>query len=173
MVEVRGSSEERWQRVLSGEFDATFVTLPHDGRAARAGARVIEVPPMPMIRGVTLTTTTRFVRSHTEEIRRLTKGLVEAIHFFVTRKAATLEILKEHAAPILKLQNDAEVERLYDEWDQSLERKPYPKLSAIANVFQLAVRRDPDIAGFNPLMLWNTHFVRELDDSGYIDQLYK
>jgi hypothetical protein len=65
------------------------------------------------------------------------------------------------------------VERLYDEWAQSLERKPYPKLSAIANVFQLAVRRDPDIAGYNPLMLWNTHFVRELDDSGYIDQLYK
>jgi len=33
---------------------------------------------------------------------------------------------------------------------QSLERKPYPSLAAISNVFQLAVRRDPEIAGFNP-----------------------
>jgi NitT/TauT family transport system substrate-binding protein len=173
IVEFRGTSEERWQRVLSGEFDATFVTIPHDSRAAKAGAHVIEVAPIPMIRGVTLTTTTSFVKSHCDEVRRLTKGLVDAIHFFITRKQETLEILKEHATPILKLQSDAEVERLYDEWAQSLERKPYPKLSAIANVFQLAVRCDPDIAGYNPLMLWNTHFVRELDDSGYIDQLYK
>ena len=173
IVEFRGTSEERWKRVLSGEFDATFVTIPHDSRAAKAGAHVIEVAPIPMIRGVTLTTTTSFVKSHSDEVRRLTKGLVDAIHFFITRKQETLEILKEHATPILKLQSDAEVERLYDEWAQSLERKPYPKLSAIANVFQLAVRRDPDIAGYNPLMLWNTHFVRELDDSGYIDQLYK
>jgi len=172
IVEFRGSPEERWQRVLSGEFDATFVTIPHDSRAAKAGAHVIEVPPMPMIRGVTLTTTTSFVKSHSDEVRRLTKGLVDAIHFFITCQE-TLEILKEHATPILKLQSDAEVERLYSEWAQSLERKPYPKLTAIANVFQLAVRRDPDIAGYNPLMLWNTHFVRELDDSGYIDQLYK
>ena len=173
LVEFRGSSEERWKQVVSGEFDGTFVTIPHDARAAKAGAHVIEVAAIPMIRGVTLTTTTSFVKNHTEDMRQMTKGLVDAIHFFLTRKQETLEILKEHATPILKLQSDEEVERLYDEWAQSLERKPYPTLAAISNVFQLAVRRDPDIAGYNPLALWNTHFVRELDDSGYIDQLYR
>ena len=173
LVELRGSSEDRWKKVVSGEYDGTFVTIPHDSRAAKAGAHVITVRAFPMIRGVTLTTTTSFVKSHPLEIRALTKGLVDAIHFFLTRKQETLEILKEHATPILKLQTDQEVETLYDEWSQSLEKKPYPSLEAIANVFQLAVRRDPEIAGFNPLALWNTHFVRELDDSGYIDKLYQ
>ncbi|HYA27311.1 MAG TPA: ABC transporter substrate-binding protein [Acidobacteriota bacterium] len=173
LVEFRGSSEDRWKRVLSGEFDGTFVTIPHDSRAAKAGAHVIEARAIPMIRGVTLTTTMSFVKSHQEEVRLLTKGLVDAIHFFLTRKQDTLEILKEHATPILKLQSDSEVETLYDEWAQSLERKPYPNLAAIANVFQLAVRRNPEIAGYNPLALWDTHFVRELDDSGYIDKLYQ
>lgn len=173
LVELRGSSEDRWKKVLSGEFDGTFVTIPHDSRAAKAGAHVIEARAIPMIRGVTLTTKTSFVKSHPEEIRQLTKGLVDAIHFFLTRKQETLEILKEHATPILKLQSDEEVETLYDEWAQSLERKPYPNLQAISNVFQLAVRRDPEIAGYNPLALWDTHFVRELDDSGYIDKLYQ
>jgi NitT/TauT family transport system substrate-binding protein len=173
LVELRGSSEDRWKRVLSGEFDGTFVTLPHDARAAKAGAHVIQVRPMPMIRGVTLTTTMSFVKSHEAEIRRLIRGFVDAIHFFVTQKDQTLEILKEHASPILKLQTDEEVATLYDEWQQSLERKPYPSLAAIANVFQLAVRRNPEISGYNPLALWNTHYLRELDDSGYIDQLYK
>jgi ABC-type nitrate/sulfonate/bicarbonate transport system substrate-binding protein len=173
LVELRGSSEERWKRVVSGEFAGTFVTIPHDARAAAAGARVIPVRAIPMIRGVTLTTTMSFVKSHSEEVRLLTRGFVDAIHFFITRKQETLEILKEHATPILKLQSDTEVEKLYHEWAQSLERKPYPALAAIANVFQLAVRRNPEISAYNPLALWDTHFVRELDDSGYIDRLYQ
>ncbi|MGN6716147.1 MAG: ABC transporter substrate-binding protein [Candidatus Binatia bacterium] len=172
MVELRGSSEERWKRVLSGEFAGTFVTIPNDSRAAKAGARIITVRAIPMIRGVTLTTTMSFVKDHSSEVRLLTKGFVDAIHFFLTRKEETLEILKEHASPILKLQSDEEVETLYDEWAQSLERKPYPSPHAIANVFQLAVRRNPEISRCNPLALWDTHFVRELDDSGYIDRLY-
>lgn len=172
LVEMRGSSEDRWKKVVSGDFAGTFVTIPHDARAARAGAHVISVRPMPMVRGVTLTTTMSFVKSHPEEIRLLTRGFVDSIHFFLTRRQETLEILKEHATPILKLQSDEEVETLYDEWAQSLERKPYPALEAISNVFALAVRRNPEIAGLNPLSLWDTHFVRELDDSGYIDRLY-
>jgi ABC-type nitrate/sulfonate/bicarbonate transport system substrate-binding protein len=173
LVELGGSAEERWKRVLSGEFAGTFVTLPHDARAARAGAHVIRVRTMPMIRGVTLTTTMSFVKGHEATIRRLIRGFVDTIHFFITRKQETLEILKEHATPILHLQSDEEVETLYEEWADSLERKPYPSVEAIANVFQLAVRRNPEIASFNPLALWNSHYVRELDDSGYIDQLYQ
>ena len=114
-----------------------------------------------------------FVKGHTDEIRLLTKGFVDPTRFFLTRKQETLEILKEQATPILELQADAEVESLYDEWAQSLKRKPYPSLAATSNVFQLAVRRNPEIAGFNPLALWDTHFMRELDDSGYIDRLYR
>jgi len=173
LVELRGSSEERWKRVLAGEFAGTFVGIPHDERAAKAGAHVISVRAMPMIRGVTLTTTMGFVKDHEDEIRRLIRGFVDAIHFFISRKEETLEILKEHATPILRLQSEEEVNRLYGEWHQSLERKPYPSLEAISNVFQLAVRRNPEIAGFNPLALWDTHYLRELDDTGYIDRLYK
>ena len=173
LLAMSGSSEERWRRVVNGEFAGTFVTLPHDTRAAKAGAHVITVRPIPMVRGVTVTTTMSFVKNRPDEIRLLIKGFVDAIHFFLTRRQATLEILREHATPILKLQTDAEVESLYDEWAQSLEQKPYPSLEAIANVFQLATRRNPEIAGFNPLALWDTHYVRELDDSGYIDNLYR
>ncbi|MEX0804845.1 MAG: ABC transporter substrate-binding protein [Candidatus Binatia bacterium] len=173
LVELRGSSEERWKRVLSGEFAGTFVTIPHDTRAAAAGAHTITVRAIPMIRGVTLTTTMSFVKGYGEEIKRLVRGFVDAIHFFIVQKQDTLEILKEHAAPILHLQTDDEVETLYEEWAGSLERKPYPSLEAIANVFQLAVRRNPEIAQYNPLALWDTHYLRELDDSGYIDELYQ
>ncbi|MBI4523660.1 MAG: ABC transporter substrate-binding protein [Deltaproteobacteria bacterium] len=173
LVPATDSAEPRWKGVLQGEFDATFVGVPHDLRAAAAGARVIRAGFMPMIRGVTLTTTMRFVKSHEDEIRRLIRGLVDAIHFFITNKTETMEILRRHVSPLLKLEAEAEVESLYTEWAESLERKPYPTLEAIANVFQLALRRNPEIAGFNPLSLWDTHYVREIEDSGYIQKLYQ
>jgi uncharacterized membrane protein/ABC-type nitrate/sulfonate/bicarbonate transport system substrate-binding protein len=172
LVELRGATEERWRRVLKGEFAATFVTLPHDARAAKAGARVSSVRAMPMIRGVTLTTTMSFIRSHEEEIGLLVRGFADAIHFFITQKEQTLEILKEHASPILHLESDDEVERLYEEWAHSLERKPYPALDAIANVFQLAVGAIRKSPASIPA-LWNSHYVRDLDDGSYIDRLYQ
>jgi len=65
------------------------------------------------------------------------------------------------------------ISALYNEWAQSLERKPYPSMEAMSNVFQLALRRNPEIADYNPVAMWDAHHVRELDNSGYIDKLYK
>ena len=173
LVAVPGSAEERYNRVLKGEFDATFVCIPHDQRVVKAGGRVIPVRVMPMIRGVTLTTTMSFVKSHEDEIRRLIRGFVDTIHFFLTRKEETIKILKNHLPPALGIKTDEEIAALYGEWAESLERKPYPSMNAMANVFQLALRRNPEVAGYNPVAMWDTHYVRELDDSGYIDKLYR
>ncbi len=173
IVEGREYGADLWKGVLSGDFDATFVATPHDMRAAKAGATVIPVRNMPMIRGVTLTTTMSFVREHEEEVRRLLRGLAVTIHLFITSKEQTMAILRRDVTPILHLQNDEEVEALYNLWLGFLERKPYPTIKAITNVFALAVRCNPEIQGFNPLTLWNTHYLRELDDSGFIDQIYQ
>jgi hypothetical protein len=40
-------------------------------------------------------------------------------------------------------------------------------------VFALGVKRDPQISEFNPLALWDLHYVKEIDDSGYIRNLYR
>lgn len=173
LVGLSGSSEDRVKRVLDGEFSATFVSTPQNLRIAKGGGRVIAVRAMPMIRGVTLTTTMSFVRGHEEEVRRLIRGMVDTIHFFKTRKQETIKILKSHLPAAVRVENDEEFGALYEEWAQSLERKPYPSMQAVANVFQLALRRNPEIGDYNPIAMWNTHYVRELDESGYIDKLYK
>ena len=59
----------------------------------------------------------------------------------------------------------------YDTQAASLEAKPYPTLDAIQNVFALALKRDPEIKNFNPLALWDLHYLREIDDSAYINRL--
>jgi len=161
---------ERVQGVMTGSWDATFVRALDQLRARAIGARLIPLPSMAMIEGVTLTTTTTYVSSHPEQIRALLLALIDGIHFFRTRRRETLDIIKEHCGE--KYESDTEVETYYEEQVASLESKPYPSIDAIRNVFALAVKRHPQVAGFNPLIMWDLHHLREIDDSGYIDSLY-
>ena len=76
---------------------------------------MILVRAMSIICGVTLTTTMSFVKNHKAKIPNLIRGFVDALHFFVTRKQETLEMLKKHTTPILLPRSDEEVEALYKE----------------------------------------------------------
>jgi hypothetical protein len=61
---------------------------------------------------------------------------------------------------------------LYESLVGAFEPKLYPSLEAIANVYQEGVRLDKDAAKINPLELWDLHFLRKLDDTGFIAGLY-
>jgi hypothetical protein len=37
----------------------------------------------------------------------------------------------------------------------------------------LAVKLKPELADVNPLIMWNTHYLREPDASGFVDKLYR
>jgi hypothetical protein len=54
-----------------------------------------------------------------------------------------------------------------------LEPKLYPKMQAIANVYEEAIRRDKDAKKINPMALWDLHHLRRLDDMGFVDNLYR
>ena len=172
LVEGPKRGVERAREVMAGKYDATFIRAVDQLRARKIGANITELPTMPMIEGVTLTTTTTYVRNHEEEVRSLILALVDGIHFFKTNEAETLAILKKHCSELLRIENDEEWNCFYQNQAASLEVKPYPSIGAIQNVFALAVKRDPEIKNFNPLTLWDLHYVKEIDDSGYIRQLY-
>jgi len=167
---VKGADRARW--VMEGKYEATFIRAVDRLRAGKFGARIMELPTMAMIEGVTLTTTTTYVKNHEDEVRSLIKALIDATHFFKTRKGDTLAIIKKHCTALLKMQDDEEWDCFYETQAASLEAKPYPSLEAVQNVFALALKRNPEIADFHPLALWDLHYVREVEDSGYIKQLY-
>lgn len=167
---VKGA--ERAKGVMDSKYDATFIRAVDRLRALKFGAKIVEVPPMAMIEGVTLTTTTTYVKNHEDESRALIMALIDGVHFFKTNKAGTLKILQTHCSELLKMRDAEEWNCFYENQAASLESAPYPSLEAIQNVFALAVKRDPEIKEFNPLALWDLHYVKEIDDSGYIRQLY-
>lgn len=167
---VKGA--ERSKGVLDGKYDATFIRAVDRLRALQFGAKIVEVPPMAMIEGVTLTTTTKYVSQHEDECRSLIMALIDGTHFFKTSKADTLKIIQKHCSELLKMRSDEEWDCFYETQSETLEKAPYPSIEAIQNVFALAVKRNPEINEYNPLALWDLHYVKEIDDSGYIRQLY-
>jgi len=172
LVNGGGKTADRVRKVMAGEYDATFVGAVAQMRVRAAGANVVEVSTMPMIEGVTLTTTTTYVNSHEEEVRGLLLALVDTIHFFKTRQHDTLDIINRTCRDLLRLQSDEELATFYEYQSNTLERKPYPSMEAIQNVFALALKTSPEIKNFNPLVMWDLHYLRGIDDSGYIDRLY-
>jgi len=173
LVDGDRKAVERVRHVMAGAFDATFIGAVDQLRAKKLGARVIDLPTFPMIEGVTLTTTTRYVNSHPDDVSALLHALVDAIHFFKTNRQGTLDIINKTCRSILRLQSDEELDTFYDESASVLQSKPYPTPEAIQNVFQLGVKDTPAVAGFNPLVMWDLHHLRAIDDSGYIDRLYQ
>lgn len=172
LIDGDNKGVERARHVIAGVFDATFVGNIDQLRARKLGARVIELPTFPMIEGVTMTTTTKWVNSHPDEVSRLLHAFVDAIHFFKTSREDTLRILKD-CQSMLRTQSEEELEAFYDERAHEYQAKPYPTPQAIQNVYQLGLKDSPQMAGFNPLVMWDTHHLRTIDDNGYIDRLYQ
>lgn len=42
----------------------------------------------------------------------------------------------------------------------------------VFNLYTEGFRRDKDAPKINPMELWDVHFIRTLDDAGFVDQLY-
>jgi hypothetical protein len=43
---------------------------------------------------------------------------------------------------------------------------------AVWNVYDLDVAHDPKVNFIGPFEVWDTHYLRKIDDSGFIDRLY-
>lgn len=160
------------ERVARGEVDAANVDIPFDLQAKKRGLNVIKLPSVPVIHNTTICASTEFVRKNEEKVIAFLKALIETIHFFKTEKQKVCEILSRELAPIINLEGDDEVEYLHQQWSELLSAKPYPHPMAIWNVYNLDVAHDPKVNFISPLEIWDTHYLREIDDSGFIDELY-
>jgi len=71
----------------------------------------------------------------------------------------------------MKIDDRAELARGLNAIVQPLQMKPYPTPRAIANSYEIALAEYPGGEGLNPLALWDLHWVKQADDSGFIDEL--
>jgi ABC-type nitrate/sulfonate/bicarbonate transport system substrate-binding protein len=164
----RMSSEfriQQYEAMKAGEGDVTLVTGDTQ-RYEDAGFHVLQLPRLPMINGPTLTTTVTALNKYDRFGERLVLAQVLGIHFARTRKEETEKILEG-----LK-KREPEARGVSYNSVAKLAAKPYPDHRAVANAYRLCCMKAPEANEISPLAMWDLHYLRQLDNSGFIDQLY-
>ncbi len=165
------SSEPLWHLVRDRKIDAAFIRPPSNLIAQQHGLKAIDIEPLPMIYFTTISSSLRFVERHPQLVDRFLKGIIEGIHFFKTKPAESTKIIQERYTNEGRM-DDEVAAATYQSLAKEFEPKLYPTMAAIANVYQQAVRKDADAKRINPMELWDLHFIRQIDDSGFVDKLY-
>jgi ABC-type nitrate/sulfonate/bicarbonate transport system substrate-binding protein len=158
--------------VVAGKAAAALVDMPFDLYAENKGLKIVELPERPVIHNTTILTTTDYIRENRENVILFLKAIVDSIHFFKTKPEEVADILQKNLSRRYTLADRAYYVHLQREWAKLLLAKPYPLPAAIQNVFDLDVGHDPKMRGISPMEPWDLHYLREIDDSGFIDQLY-
>jgi len=160
-----------WQWVRDGRVDAALLSPPASLFAKAAGLKVIDIEPLPMIQFTTVSSSLGFVKKHPDIVERFLKGLIEGIHYLKARPEESIKIIQQRCVKHGQM-NLEQATITYQNLAGILEPKLYPKMQAIANVYEEAIRQDKDAKKVNPMELWDLHHIRHIDDIGFIDGLY-
>jgi ABC-type nitrate/sulfonate/bicarbonate transport system substrate-binding protein len=117
-------------------------------------------------------TTRRFIREHPDTVRRYVRAHVEAVHRIWTDKEGTIKALGRYMGSgverdiLEKTYENVLSERFYP-------KKQYPSLEGLKTVLDDIAERDPRAKTAKPEQFVDFTFIKELDQSGFIDNLYK
>jgi hypothetical protein len=162
----------QWKKVLSGECVATFMSPLYLPNALAAGLKVLPAPDLPVVAHYAQACLSEFARESTDLLKVYVKAVIHAVCLMILRKEEALEIVAQEPMRRMNITDRSELERQFDSIVKGLQLKPYPTPQAIANTFEIATA-EFGAADVNPLTLWDFHWVKELDDDGFIDGLIK
>jgi ABC-type nitrate/sulfonate/bicarbonate transport system substrate-binding protein len=166
-----GGPATRMVAMEAKKFDATVLDPPQTVRARRLGFRTLADGAelgIHFLQGGLVTRRT-FIRTHEDTVRRIVRVFVEGIHYAKTHKEAALAVMQKY----LRLQDREALEDAYESFVvKQFPKAPYVSSAGVQTIFELAAARDPRARTADPHGFVESRFVRELEQSGAIDQLY-
>ncbi|MBI2371902.1 MAG: ABC transporter substrate-binding protein [Deltaproteobacteria bacterium] len=166
-----GVQSARVAAVRSGVVQATLLSSPITVQARKAGlSLLIDLMEMKLDYFMVGQATTRsFIQRNPEAVRRFVRGIVLGIHFYKTRKAESMRTIGKY----MKLTDQDALEDAYRVYSQGIvARKPYPSPTGFEHFLKDLAQEDPRARGMRPEQFMDVRFLRELDESGFIDRLY-
>jgi NitT/TauT family transport system substrate-binding protein len=172
LVQV-GSGPERLNAVLTGKVSAAVINPPSSFIAEKRGLAVLaDVARMGLVFQHTgAATTKKYIREHRDTVRRYVKSHVEAVHRMWTDKEATIHALGKHMPGVEREFLEKSYQNVMSE--TLFSKKQYPTLEGLNTVLDEIAERDPRAKSAKPEQFADFNFIKELDQSGYIDGLYK
>jgi ABC-type nitrate/sulfonate/bicarbonate transport system substrate-binding protein len=169
-----GSGPDRLNAAVTGKVTASVLNPPSSFLAEKRGLAVVaDVAQMGLVFQHTgAATTRRFIREHQDTVRRYVKAHVEAVHRMWTDKEGTVRVLGKYMGSNL----DREI--LEKSWENVMTeafypKKQYPSLEGLKTVIDEIAERDPRAKSAKPEQFVDFTFIKELDQSGFIDGLYR
>lgn len=135
--------------------------------AKRLGLKVLEVKEVPVITAL-LMTTRSFIKKDEEAVRRFIKGYLTAIHYYLTRRAESIAIIRKYFTGT----DPKAMETMYDAFAAQLKPLPTPNREAAQALIDAVAVVNPKSKDVKPANLFEPRFLEELKASGFLDDLY-
>ena len=169
-LRVIGGTMDRMIALQKGIVNFTVATEPGKAMAEKLGfPTIVDLAalqiPFPQ-NGVY--TSTRFIREHPDIVRRYMRAYVEAIHFYKTRKEETIKISQKYS----RLDDRKAQEETWEWHTRYIPNAPYPPVDGYQLILQDMAEKNPKAAQANAKDYVDLRFVKELEDSGFIKNLY-
>jgi NitT/TauT family transport system substrate-binding protein len=166
-----GNQRERMSALLSGSVDGSVVDAPNTLIARQQG--FVELADASKL-GLTyphnnIATTDRFIREEPQIVFSFLRAFVEGIAYYRTHKAESIQMIKE----FLRVSETAIAEEAYEYYSRITPAKPYPNAEGVRGVLEEIALTEPAIKNAKVEQFIDSSFIAKLDQSGFIDGLYK
>ena len=110
-----------------------------------------------------------FIKQRRDTVRKFTRALVEGIQIYKSQK----DFSKKVIAKYMKVNDQEVLEDSYQFFSRLVPAKPYPSIEAIKEALLELGAAEPKARGAAPEDFADMSFIKELDDSGFVDALYR
>src|ERR1043165_2953717 len=166
-----GSSPVRMAALANGAADGTALTFEEMMVAKKMGFNVMLNIMDYGVESLNsdVVTTRRFIRESRDTVQRFIKAMVKGVSFFAANKKFAMDVIARYT----KSKDMEKIEYGYDYAAKIFLKKPYTPIKGIQLALEEIGERNPAARTANPEQFIDMSIVRELDQSGYIDSLYK
>lgn len=135
--------------------------------AKKLGVKILDVKEVPIVTSL-LMTTRSMIKKDEETVRRLVKGYVAAIHYFLTRRKESVAIIKKY----LSGSEASAIDAMYGAFAAQLKPLPLPDREATQAMIDAIATVNAKSKTINPADLFDSRFLEELKASGFVEKLY-
>lgn len=120
--------------------------------------------------GLGLGVTRAFLEKNDSIVEKVVTALTESLAFI--HGPANKPIVQKSMMKNLRMTDPSAAENGYQDHLLTLNRKPHPSLEGLPNAQRLMAPQNPKIAALKIEDLIDSRFVRQLDETGFIDRVY-
>jgi ABC-type nitrate/sulfonate/bicarbonate transport system substrate-binding protein len=167
---VAGGSSARALALQAGQIQGALVNAERAFMLSqRVGANVILDLTKSEMEFLTadVVATRRAIKEQEDGLRRFMRSVVEGIHFVKTYREPTIEVMAKY----LRNADQKIIEVGYQQAAEHYLKKPYPAVNGVRFALE-NLTKNPKAKQAKAEQFVDDRFIRDLDESGFIDGLY-